>query len=92
MSRRPEMYAAVSPARWVAFGLEMLMLAVVGRAQDRPGPGELPPRVGVSSVTGDLRKAVVLGIRMLGLVLAMRLRPPTPRAARSTQGGRVVGE
>jgi hypothetical protein len=32
------------------------------------------PRIGVSSVTGDVRKAVVLGLSMIGLVLRYRLR------------------
>ncbi|MBV9358115.1 MAG: hypothetical protein JO023_21600, partial [Chloroflexi bacterium] len=32
------------------------------------------PRVGESSVTGDPRKAVELGLRMIGLVVSYRLR------------------
>src|SRR6478609_8767294 len=41
-----------------AFGLEMLMLAVAARARIVQVPVNYHPRVGVSSVTGDRRKAV----------------------------------
>ena len=46
-----------------AFGLEMLLLAVIRRVQDRPGPGELPPAGRESSVTGDFGKTIALGLR-----------------------------
>jgi len=32
------------------------------------------PRVGVSSMTGDMRKAVLLGFSMIGLVVRFRVR------------------
>jgi len=32
------------------------------------------PRIGVSSVTGDARKALLLGLWMIGLVIRYRLR------------------
>jgi len=32
------------------------------------------PRIGVSSVTGDTRKALGLGVWMIGLVIRYRLR------------------
>ena len=32
------------------------------------------PRIGVSSVTGDVRKAFALGLAMIALVLRYRLR------------------
>jgi hypothetical protein len=35
------------------------------------------PRVGVSSVTGDMRKAVLLGLWMIGLVLRYRFKSLT---------------
>jgi len=57
-----------------AFGLEMLMLAVIDRAKIVQVPVNYHPRVGESSVTGDLRKAFRLGLQMLKMVLLMRLR------------------
>src|SRR4051794_34774249 len=56
-----------------AFGLEMLMLAVVDRAKIVQVPVNYHPRVGESSVTGDLRKAFRLGLQMLKMILLMRL-------------------
>ena len=58
-----------------AFGLEMLMLAVAARAKIVQVPVNYHPRVGVSSVTGDRRKAVRLGLQMLVIVLKTRVRP-----------------
>jgi glycosyltransferase involved in cell wall biosynthesis len=56
-----------------AFGLEMLMLAVIDRAKIVQVPVNYHPRVGESSVTGDLRKAFRLGMQMLKMILLMRL-------------------
>lgn len=36
-------------------------------------PVNYKPRVGVSSVTGSLRKTIVLGFQMIGLILRYRL-------------------
>src|SRR6478609_3002603 len=57
-----------------AFGLEMLMLAVAARAKIVQVPVNYHPRVGESSVTGDRRKAIRLGLEMLGIVLKTRVR------------------
>ena len=59
-----------------AFGLEMLMLAVVGRDTIVQVPVNYHPRIGTSAVTGDTRTAIRLGLQMLWIVLTMRLRPP----------------
>ena len=59
-----------------AFGLEMLMLAVVARDTVVQIPVNYHPRVGTSAVTGDTRTAIRLGLQMLRMVLAMRIRPP----------------
>jgi hypothetical protein len=49
------------------------------------------PRVGQSAVTGDQRKAIVLGLQMIAYILGFRLatlgrsrRPPAPKATAST--------
>lgn len=55
-----------------AFGLEMLMVAVRQRAPIVQVPVNYRPRVGVSSVTGELRKTVPLGLEMFSMVLRMR--------------------
>jgi hypothetical protein len=59
-----------------AFGLEMLMLAVVNRDTIVQVPVNYHPRIGISAVTGDTRTAIRLGLEMLRIVLAMRVRPP----------------
>jgi glycosyltransferase involved in cell wall biosynthesis len=56
-----------------AFGLEMLMAAVRQRATIVQVPVNYRPRVGDSSVTGELRKTVPLGLEMLTMVLRMRV-------------------
>jgi glycosyltransferase involved in cell wall biosynthesis len=61
------------------FGLEMLMLSVIMRARIVQVPVNYHPRVGQSSVTGHLGKAVFLGLKMLGMVIAMRLRTGSVR-------------
>ncbi len=62
-----------------AEGLEMLLLSALWRAPMVQVPVNYRPRVGVSSVTGDLSTAVALGITMLGQVLRMRCRRSSPR-------------
>jgi glycosyltransferase involved in cell wall biosynthesis len=59
-----------------SFGLEMLLLAVVSRDSVVQVPVNYHPRIGTSAVTGDTRTAIRLGLEMLRMVLAMRLRPP----------------
>lgn len=56
-----------------AFGLEMLMAAVRQRTTIVQVPVNYRPRVGVSSVTGELRQTVPLGLEMLSMVVKMRL-------------------
>jgi glycosyltransferase involved in cell wall biosynthesis len=63
-----------------AFGLEMLLLAVVQRVKVVQIPVNYRPRVGQSSVTGDFRKTLELGFKMIGMVLRTRLRPRLRRA------------
>jgi len=57
-----------------AYGLEMLLLSLIMRARLVQVPVNYHPRVGVSSVTGDLGKTLKLGFGMIGLMLRMRLR------------------
>lgn len=59
-----------------SYGLEMLMLAVVARDTIVQVPVNYHPRIGTSAVTGDTRTAIRLGLNMLRMVLAMRIRPP----------------
>ena len=56
------------------FGLEMQLLVVLNREHFVQVPVNYRPRVGTSAVTGDMRKAVLLGLDMIGLVLRTRLR------------------
>jgi glycosyltransferase involved in cell wall biosynthesis len=57
-----------------AFGPEMMLLSLLHGLRVIQVPVNYLPRVGVSSVTGDQRKAFVLGLWMIGLVLRYRLR------------------
>lgn len=60
-----------------AFGLEMLMLALIARDTVVQVPVNYYQRVGTSAVTGDTRTAIRLGLQMLRMVLTMRIRPPS---------------
>jgi glycosyltransferase involved in cell wall biosynthesis len=55
-------------------GPEMLMLTIVSGARFVEVPVNYLPRVGTSSVTGDLGKAFVLGLQMIRLILGFRFR------------------
>jgi glycosyltransferase involved in cell wall biosynthesis len=57
-----------------AYGLEMLMISVVAHARIVQVPVNYHPRVGQSSVTGDLGKTISLGTEMIALVIKLRLR------------------
>ncbi len=57
-------------------GPEMMLLAITSGARFVEIPVNYLPRVGTSSATGDLRTAIAIGLRMIGLILAFR----TPRS------------
>ena len=65
-----------------AFGLEMLLLAVVRRIKVVQIPVNYRPRVGQSSVTGDFDKTVRLGLLMMWMVVRTRLQPGMKRPQR----------
>ncbi|MCC6315131.1 MAG: glycosyltransferase family 2 protein [Thermomicrobiales bacterium] len=56
------------------FGPELMLLVITSGARFVEVPVNYLPRVGVSSVTGDLRKAIVLGVQMIAFILRFRLR------------------
>lgn len=62
-----------------AFGLEMLLLAVVRRIKVVQIPVNYLPRVGQSSVTGDLDKTLRLGFLMMWMVIRTRITPGVKR-------------
>lgn len=57
-----------------AFGLEMMLIALIRRIRLVQVPVNYHPRVGHSSVTGHLGKALVLGVQMMRLVVSLRSR------------------
>lgn len=63
-----------------AFGLEMLLVALLRRIKVVQIPVNYHPRVGHSSVTGHLGRAVVLGVQMIRLVLVTRCRTRSLRS------------
>ena len=77
-----------------AFGPEMMVLSLLHGLRVIQVPVNYLPRVGESSVTGDLRTAVLLGLWMIGLVLRYRVRawlqrrPPGPQGRSSSSSPR----
>jgi len=69
------------------FGPELMLLTITSGARLVEVPINYLPRVGTSSVTGDIGKTVRLGLRMIGFILRFRLatigqaRKPAPRSA-----------
>ncbi len=57
-----------------AFGPEMMVLSLLHGLRVIQIPVNYLPRVGESSVTGDVRKAIMLGLWMIGLVLRYRVK------------------
>lgn len=57
-----------------AFGPEMMVLTLLSGMKVIQIPVNYLPRVGQSSVTGDVRKAFVLGLEMIALVLRYRVQ------------------
>jgi glycosyltransferase involved in cell wall biosynthesis len=56
-----------------AFGPEMMLLSLLHGLRIIQIPVNYLPRVGVSSVTGDVGKALAVGVAMVGLVVRYRL-------------------
>jgi hypothetical protein len=56
------------------FGPEMMLLSLLHGLRVIQVPVNYLPRIGVSSVTGDMRKALLLGVSMIGLVMRYRFR------------------
>jgi glycosyltransferase involved in cell wall biosynthesis len=71
-----------------AFGPEMMLLSLIHGLRVIQVPVNYLPRIGVSSVTGDVGNAIRLGFTMIGLVLRYRVaawlrrKPARARAAR----------
>ncbi len=57
-------------------GPEMTLLAITSGARFVEIPVNYLPRVGTSSATGDLRTAIAIGLRMIGLIVGFRRRSP----------------
>ncbi len=64
-----------------AFGLEMLLLAIIRRTKVVQIPINYHPRVGHSSVTGHLGESLVLGFQMIRMVFSMRCRVRSLRSS-----------
>ena len=76
------------------FGPELMLLTIASGARIVEVPVNYLPRVGVSSVTGDLRKAVVLGLQMIVFIVRFRFATlgRTRRPARHRTVVRAKGE
>ncbi len=55
------------------FGPELMLLLITSGARFVEIPVNYLPRVGHSSVTGDIRKAIKLGVIMIGFIIRFRL-------------------
>ena len=74
---RRNVYETIAPQFTVggsAFGPEILLLTVTNGFQFCEIPVNYKKRVGTSSVTGNLFRAVLLGFEMVGLILRYRFR------------------
>ncbi|GAC1610525.1 MAG: glycosyltransferase family 2 protein [Mycobacteriales bacterium] len=69
------------------FGLEMMLIVIVAGLRSVQIPVNYHERTGVSSVTGDLRKAFVLGLQMIRTILRYRVldAKQTKQALRQTR-------
>lgn len=67
-------------AKGNTFGLEMTLSVILEDIDFVEIPVNYRPRVGVSAVTGDMRKTVALGFRMLSLILLRRWQGPLRRS------------
>ncbi len=71
-----ETVEAVLPSLTVGgsqLGPELMVRTILSGARYVEIPVNYLPRVGTSSVTGDMGKAIVLGLQMIALILQMRL-------------------
>ena len=75
---------ALSQEAGSAYGLEMMLLAVIRGGRTVQVPINYHPRIGESSVTGDLGKTFALGFEMLDMVVRMRLKRRALRASKPT--------
>jgi glycosyltransferase involved in cell wall biosynthesis len=73
------------------FGPELMLRVISSGARFVEVPVNYLPRVGQSAVTGDQRKAFMLGLRMIAFILGFRLatlgrnrRPPVPNTLGTT--------
>jgi glycosyltransferase involved in cell wall biosynthesis len=75
-----------------AFGPEMMLLSLLHGHSVIQVPVNYLPRVGQSSVTGDIRKTVPLGLWMIALIVQYRFRAsPTKRRSPRTRNLRYSG-
>jgi SAM-dependent methyltransferase len=70
------------------FGPELMLLVITSGARVVEVPVNYLPRVGESSVTGDLTKAITLGLQMIAFVLKFRLK--VTRSGRSKAAPRTL--
>jgi glycosyltransferase involved in cell wall biosynthesis len=68
-----------------SLGLELQVQVVANQLPFVQVPVRYLPRVGVSSVTGDLAKTIPLGLEMIGIVLRSRLHTIGVRPARGRE-------
>lgn len=74
------------------FGPELMLLTIASGARLVEVPVNYLPRVGVSSVTGDTWKAIVLGAQMIAFILRFRLATLGRRWRPAALGCRPVQE
>jgi ubiquinone/menaquinone biosynthesis C-methylase UbiE len=67
------------------FGPELMLLVITSGARVVEVPVNYLPRVGTSSVTGDLGKAIKLGLQMIAYIVLFRIRVGRSGRIRATQ-------
>ena len=73
------------------FGPELMLLTITSGARVVEVPVNYLPRVGTSSVTGDLHKAVVLGLQMIWFVVKFRIATIGQERSRSAHRSLPIG-
>ena len=74
-----------------SFGPEMMCLSILAELRIVQIPVNYRARVGRSSVTGDLKVTVKLGLRMVGLILDHRIRSTAIRTRIRSTTARPIG-
>jgi glycosyltransferase involved in cell wall biosynthesis len=73
------------------FGLEMMIVVIIAKLRFVQVPVNYKERTGISSVTGDMRKAFFLGLQMIRTILRYRIRDGQSLRRKVEASRRIAG-